>query len=86
MEAFAAGIPVIGSNLGGIAELVQHEVSGILVQNESIEGWVEAIHRCYTDRKLLDRLRAGICRRRGMDAVADEMLQLYKTALESHNN
>ena len=29
-EAFAAGLPVVASNLGGMAERVRHEVNGLL--------------------------------------------------------
>ncbi len=35
--AMAAGVPVIASNVGGIPELVHHEETGLLVQNEPNE-------------------------------------------------
>src|SRR5579863_7485406 len=60
LEAFAAGIPVIGSNLGGIAELVEHEKNGLLVEPASIEAWVAAFNRLLTEPGLLPRLRLGI--------------------------
>jgi glycosyltransferase involved in cell wall biosynthesis len=31
LEAYAAGVPVIGSDIGGIPELIEHGVSGLLV-------------------------------------------------------
>ena len=34
LEAFAAGTPVLGANLGGIAELVRNEIDGFLVAPE----------------------------------------------------
>jgi glycosyltransferase involved in cell wall biosynthesis len=62
LEAFAAGIPVMGSDFGGIAELVQHETNGLLVESQSIQGWSQAIQRCCEEPALLDRLRRGaIC-------------------------
>ncbi len=78
LEAFAAGIPVMGSNLGGIAELVRHEIDGWLVEPGSIDAWGQAISRFCVDRALLDHLRRGIQAPRTMDAVASEMLLLYR--------
>ena len=81
LEAFAAGVPVVGSNLGGIAELVEHEVNGLLVAVDSVEEWGRAIKRCDEDRTLLAKLRRGIRWPRGMDVVAQEMLLLYEQTL-----
>jgi len=39
MEAAASGKPVIGSNVGGIPELVRDGVDGILVQADNFEAW-----------------------------------------------
>ena len=78
LEAFAAGIPVIGSNLGGIAELVEHEKNGLLVEPASIEDWVAAFNRLLTEPGLLSRLRLGIAKGRTMEQVADEMLAVYR--------
>ena len=59
LEAFAAGIPVIGSRLGGIAEIVQEDVNGLLVEPLSVEGWCSALKSCM-NRDSLQRLRAGV--------------------------
>jgi glycosyltransferase involved in cell wall biosynthesis len=77
LEAFAAGIPVIGSNLGGIAELIQHGVNGLLVQHDSIEAWSKAIERCCGPERLVASLRRGVRPPRDMDAVASEMMAIY---------
>lgn len=77
LEAFAAGIPVIGSNLGGVAELVKHEVNGLLVEPDSAEAWSRTLQRASEDRGLLLRLRAGIRPPRGMEEVAEEMGEIY---------
>ncbi len=81
LEAFAAGVAVIGSNLGGIAELIQHEVNGMLVEADSAEAWSQAIRRCFEDRGLLERLSRGIQPPRTMGEVAHEMRLLYEQAL-----
>jgi glycosyltransferase involved in cell wall biosynthesis len=77
LEAFAAGTPVIGSNLGGIAELVRHEVDGLLVQPASSPAaWAEALRRVCQDPSLLASLRAGIRAPRHTRQVAAEMKSL----------
>jgi glycosyltransferase involved in cell wall biosynthesis len=81
LEAFAAGTPVIGSNLGGIAELIEHEVNGMLVDTDSVEAWSRTLRRCYEDRDLLEKLRRGINAPREMSVVAQEMLLLYERSL-----
>jgi glycosyltransferase involved in cell wall biosynthesis len=77
LEAFAAGVPILGSNLGGIAELVQHEVNGILVEAASVTAWSKNIQQLCQDRELLIRLRSGIQPPQTMEAVAAEMLSIY---------
>jgi len=73
----AAETPVIGSNLGGIAEWIQHEKNGVLVGANDIQGWANALRRCAQDRYFLESLRQGIKVRRSMRDVANDMIQLY---------
>jgi glycosyltransferase involved in cell wall biosynthesis len=77
LEAFAVKIPVVGSKLGGIAELIEHEVNGLLVEPDSPEAWCRTFRRFLEDRGLLAQLQAGIRPPRGMQEVAEEMLALY---------
>jgi glycosyltransferase involved in cell wall biosynthesis len=59
-EAFAAGIPVIASHMGGMAETVRPEVNGLLFEPGNAAALAAAMTRLAQDRPLLDRLRAGI--------------------------
>jgi glycosyltransferase involved in cell wall biosynthesis len=81
LEAFAAGIPVIGSDLGGIAELVEHEVNGLLVPPHSVPAWSDAFRRLLDESTLVGQLRAGVQAPRTMRQVADEMLHIYEHLL-----
>lgn len=81
LEAFAAGIPVIGSDLGGIRELVRQEIDGILVEPGSVTAWAAALRRLTREPGLLARLQHGIKPPRTMDAVATDMLSLYENLL-----
>jgi glycosyltransferase involved in cell wall biosynthesis len=77
-EAFAAGTPVIGSNLGGIAEWVQHEHNGLLIDHRDASAWANALRRCAEDRVFLASLQANAKVSRSMDDAAREMAQLYR--------
>jgi glycosyltransferase involved in cell wall biosynthesis len=78
LESFAAGTPVIGSNLGGIAELVAHDRDGWLVRPADSDAWAAALRRLSTDRALLGRLRAGVRPPRSTDDVARDMVAVYE--------
>lgn len=82
LEAFAAGIPVLASRLGGITELVEHEVNGLLVEAGSVEAWCQALRRLSEDRRLLVRLRNRVLPPREMAEVAKEMAGLYRRVLK----
>lgn len=82
LEAFAAGIPVVGSNRGGIAELVEHGVNGLLVDPALPDGWAEALRQLSQDRGLIARLRSGIRPPRSTRDSALDMQALYKLVLQ----
>ena len=77
LEAFAAGIPVIGSNLGGIAELIRHNVDGLLVEPDSVDEWAGALRSIVEDPGLLESLRSGIRPPRSVREVAAETQEVY---------
>jgi glycosyltransferase involved in cell wall biosynthesis len=79
LESFAAGTPVIGSNLGGIAELVSHDLDGWLVRHADVDAWTLALRRVATDRALLERLRAGVRPPRSTAHVARDMVAVYES-------
>jgi glycosyltransferase involved in cell wall biosynthesis len=79
LDAFAARIPVIGSRLGGIAELLQHDVNGLLVEPTSVAAWAEALRSFSESTKLRARLRTGVCMPRTMTTAADEIEAVYAT-------
>ena len=76
-EAFAAGVPVLGSRLGGIAELVEHQRNGLLVEPASTEAWARALRRLLEEPGLLARLRSGVPLVRNMRTAAEEMEAIY---------
>lgn len=67
MEAMAAGVPVIASDLSGIPELIEHEVSGLLVPPGDSAAIAAALERLSADSALRARLGQG-----GRDKVLRE--------------
>jgi glycosyltransferase involved in cell wall biosynthesis len=60
MEAMGSGVPVIASNLSGIPELVNDQLTGLLVPPRDATSLADALQRYLKDRELRHRLgRAG---------------------------
>jgi glycosyltransferase involved in cell wall biosynthesis len=59
MEAFCRGRPVVASRAGGIPDIVEHGVNGLLVPPGDTHALADALVRVLGDRVLLERLAAG---------------------------
>jgi glycosyltransferase involved in cell wall biosynthesis len=81
LEAFAGGVPVLGADLGGIAELVHNGMDGFLVPADNAVAWAAAIVRLIGNPQLVRDMRAKIKTPRSMDAVVDDMAMVYSAAV-----
>lgn len=81
LEAFAVGVPVIGSALGGIAEWVTHGLNGLLCPPGDADAWAEAVKSLVQDAALLARLQAGVKPPPSMTEVAVLMAGIYQEAM-----
>ena len=59
-EAFALGRPVVCSNIGGMAEKVQHGIDGWHVEARSAREWSEALDYLSNNNSLWEALYQGI--------------------------
>jgi glycosyltransferase involved in cell wall biosynthesis len=59
LEAMAHGRPVVGSRIGGIPDLVEDGLSGLLVRPNDPAALADALSRILTDHDLRHRLAAG---------------------------
>lgn len=58
LEAMAVGIPVIATNAGGTGEVVEHDVTGLLIPVGDEAALQSAIERLWSDPELARRLTA----------------------------
>ena len=75
LESRATGIPVITSRLGGMAELVQHELDGLHFVPEDAGDMARQFQRLLDEPELLPRLKIGT-QQRVPRSMEDEMMQL----------
>jgi glycosyltransferase involved in cell wall biosynthesis len=59
MEAGAMKKPVAAFKVGGVEEVVQHEVTGLMCRCGDVKGLAEAVARLLQDRALAKRLGEG---------------------------
>ncbi|WGW12538.1 glycosyltransferase [Saxibacter everestensis] len=87
-EAGACGLPVIAAAVGGLSEVVDDGVSGVLVDSHQPTAWAKALRRVLSD----DDLRAEMGRSAlehvaqfSWQATADRTLEVYRLAVERND-
>lgn len=86
LEAFAAGLPVAGSDLAGISEWVRHGHDGLLLPHNSPQAWAGAFQNLVQDPLLLPALRQNVRPPRPMRDVAREIAAIYSEALAENTS
>ncbi|TGO03301.1 hypothetical protein PN36_08940, partial [Candidatus Thiomargarita nelsonii] len=88
-EAMALERPVIASRVGGLMELIEDEVSGILVPVGDASSLADSIERLMADELLRQKLgkagRKRIETRFSVDVIADRYTNYYKAILAQNN-
>ena len=67
LEAMAAGVPVVATDVSGLTDLVDHETTGLLVPPEDPDALAGAVVRLLTD----ERARRGVARLAYARAASD---------------
>ena len=85
LEAMAAGLPVVASDVGGISELVVDGETGLLVPPGDAPALTRALAWLLEDRarrrRLGDAARARVVRDFSLDAFRQAHLDLYSREL-----
>jgi len=83
MEAFAAGIPVIGSAVGGIAEQVENNKNGFLFKEGSSESLKDSLEKIFINPALLVKSKQNIKEPLPFYEAVEQMHKEYLKALTS---
>jgi glycosyltransferase involved in cell wall biosynthesis len=84
IDAMALGVPPVAFAVGGVPELVEHEVSGLLVPPDDVAAFAAAVSRIVGDDALRARLAANGPRRAaafGVDRMVDGAERTYRHVL-----
>ncbi|HEY1332296.1 MAG TPA: glycosyltransferase family 4 protein [Actinomycetota bacterium] len=83
VEAMAAGLPVVGSDIPGYREVVRDNVEGLLTEPGNVRGLVAAARKLFEDRPLAGAIREAAlkrARRFSWATVVDEVEAAYREA------
>lgn len=85
LEAQAAGLPVVAWPAAGIPELIEHGVSGLIAEYESVDDLSRQLAVVLGDAQLRERMalaaRESVLAKHTLDRQADEQAELLKTLL-----
>jgi glycosyltransferase involved in cell wall biosynthesis len=83
LEAQAVGVAVVGSNLGGIAELVRHNHNGLLFAVDDAQDLARNLQRLLDEPDLLARLRKNALPFLSHTAAMDRLEHLYEETISA---
>jgi len=88
LEAMAAGLPVVATDVGGVAECVAHGENGLLVPPRQPEALAEAVHAVLTDRLRGQQFgwvgRRRVLREFSPESQAPKLEAVFQRAIEGH--
>jgi len=86
LEAMACGVPVVGSNVGGIPSIVKHEKTGLLARPRDSEDLSEKICILLENRNLrehvIENARQMVLENFTWETIADKFINLYETIIQ----
>lgn len=87
LEAMASGIPVIGTNVGGIPEIIRNGENGTLVPVDSPKDLSLAILQLLSNKNLQEKYRDAALdtvEKFSVENMMECTLNVYKSALKTH--
>ena len=77
LESMARGLPIVASNVSGVPSMVQHGVSGLLYEDNDVEGLVNALRKLAESPQLCDSMAAAaqaFCQEHTVELATARML------------
>lgn len=88
IEAMSCGLPAIASDTGGIPEVVQHLINGILIEPGSSDAIVGAVRDLLDQpalaRELANHARKTACERYSIESVAARYFEYFTSLYAEH--
>jgi len=85
LEAMAAGVPVLGYRHGGTADLIEHKVTGYLVEPGDIAGLVEGYAWIMVNWQAVSQACIQKAQSYSWESIIGKYAELYKAALIEKN-
>jgi len=89
LHALGQGLPVLGSEIGGIPEMINHEKNGLLVKPGDRQAWTQAIKSVLDNPEILNVWAGFAMKDRGrfdQDANAQKIFELMKSVVAKKKN
>ena len=87
IEAMAAACPVVATSVGGVADVVEHERTGLLAKSDDVAAIATAWRKLIADDEAASsmgvRAREFVLARYGRERLLEEMRQLYGELMEA---
>lgn len=81
LEAMACGVPVVGYRWGGTADIVEHGVTGYLVEPGDVDGLRAGVEWCFKHRAVLGANARRVALAYTWDNVARQIAAIYDRVL-----
>ncbi len=74
------GTPVVGTNIGGVPEIIEDGVTGVLVRNIDFQNLSRSVSELYGNRELLRQMSYRCLERHYITDTeyAEKMVNIYK--------
>ena len=87
LEGMAAGTPVVAANVGGLAEIIEHEKTGVLVYPGNPESIAWGVNRVLSDpgfsRWITENAKNKVKEVYSWNAIAEKTVALYERIIET---
>lgn len=85
-EGFIALVPVIGSDIGAIPEVIEHNKNGFLFNPGEADQLSKYLQMIIDDPEILTRLKKNIPEVKTSRQQSTELITLYKDVIEEHSS